>query len=66
MTLASNGSYPVTIRVVAAIIRRGDRYLVCQRPAGKRHGGLWEFPGGKLLEGDHGPACGHRERIPQP
>jgi len=35
-------------RVVAAVIRRGDEYLICQRPAHKRHGGLWEFPGGKL------------------
>ncbi len=35
------------IRVVAAVIDRGDRLLVCQRPVHKRHGGLWEFPGGK-------------------
>ena len=40
------------IRVVAAVIRRGDRMLVCQRPAHKRHGGLWEFPGGKLEAGE--------------
>ena len=35
------------IRVVAAVIGHGDRLLMCQRPAHKRHGGLWEFPGGK-------------------
>lgn len=35
------------VRVLAAVIARGGRYLVCQRPAHKRHGGLWEFPGGK-------------------
>jgi 8-oxo-dGTP pyrophosphatase MutT (NUDIX family) len=29
------------------VISRGDRLLVCQRPPEKRHGGLWEFPGGK-------------------
>jgi mutator protein MutT len=34
-------------RVVAAVITRGDRLLVCQRPLHKRYGGLWEFPGGK-------------------
>ena len=34
--------------VLAAVIQRDDRYLVCQRPAHKRHGTLWEFPGGKL------------------
>lgn len=40
------------IRVLAAVVRAGDRYLVCQRPAHKRHGGLWEFPGGKLEAGE--------------
>lgn len=37
-----------SIPVLAAVIYRDGRYLVCQRPAHKRHGGLWEFPGGKL------------------
>lgn len=36
------------IYVVAAVIKRGDAYLICRRPHEKRHGGLWEFPGGKL------------------
>jgi 8-oxo-dGTP diphosphatase len=36
------------VPVLAAVIRRGDRYLLAERPAHKRHGGLWEFPGGKL------------------
>jgi 8-oxo-dGTP diphosphatase len=40
------------IRVLAAVIRRGDRILLCKRPAHKRHGGLWEFPGGKLENGE--------------
>jgi len=38
--------------VVAAVIRDGDRVLVCRRPEGKRHGGLWEFPGGKVEDGE--------------
>ncbi len=42
----------VTIPVVAAVISRGERLLVCQRPLGKRHGGLWEFPGGKVGPGE--------------
>jgi mutator protein MutT len=37
------------IDVVAAVMHRQGRYLVGQRPHHKRHGGLWEFPGGKLL-----------------
>src|SRR5690606_3172329 len=40
------------IRVVASVIERGDRLLVCQRPAHKRHGAPWEFPGGKVEEGE--------------
>jgi 8-oxo-dGTP diphosphatase len=36
-----------TVNVVAAVIRRGGRLLICKRPASKRHGELWEFPGGK-------------------
>ena len=38
--------------VLAAVIQRGTSYLVCRRPADKRHGGLWEFPGGKLELGE--------------
>jgi mutator protein MutT len=40
------------IHVVAAVISREGRYLACRRPAHKRHGGLWEFPGGKLEPGE--------------
>jgi mutator protein MutT len=38
--------------VLAAVVRRNDQYLVCQRPVHKRHGGLWEFPGGKAESGE--------------
>jgi 8-oxo-dGTP diphosphatase len=34
--------------VIAAVIKHNDKLLVCKRPEHKRHGGLWEFPGGKL------------------
>ena len=52
---------PEQIRVVAAVIRRGDTLLVCQRPAHKRHGGLWEFPGGKCEPGESDVAAIRRE-----
>lgn len=39
-------------RVIAAVIRRDDTLLICRRPAHKRHGGLWEFPGGKCELGE--------------
>jgi 8-oxo-dGTP pyrophosphatase MutT (NUDIX family) len=49
---ATPGEESETIPVVAAVIRRGDRFLLARRPEGKRHGGMWEFPGGKLLPGE--------------
>ena len=45
-------SAPASVRVVAAVVARGDALLVCQRPPHKRHGGLWEFPGGKCEPGE--------------
>ena len=50
-----------TVHVVAAVVRRGDRYLVGRRPEAKRHGGLWEFPGGKVLEGESPFEAARRE-----
>jgi len=49
------GGAPTTrapIPVVAAVIHREGRYLLGRRPLAKRHGGLWEFPGGKVDEGE--------------
>lgn len=40
------------LSVVAAVIQRDGKLLVCQRPAHKRHGTLWEFPGGKLEQNE--------------
>jgi 8-oxo-dGTP diphosphatase len=40
------------IQVMAAVITRADQFLLCERPAHKRHGGLWEFPGGKVEPGE--------------
>jgi 8-oxo-dGTP diphosphatase len=36
------------IKVLAAIIERQGRVLICRRPAHKAFGGKWEFPGGKM------------------
>jgi 8-oxo-dGTP diphosphatase len=36
------------IRVVAGIIERDAKVLICQRRAGKALGLKWEFPGGKM------------------
>ena len=49
------------ISVLAAVIRDGDKYLLCKRPSAKRHGGLWEFPGGKLEAGESLEDAARRE-----
>ena len=38
--------------VVAALIWAGGRFMVCQRPAHKARGLLWEFVGGKVEPGE--------------
>ena len=38
--------------VAVALTDRDGRVLVAQRPAGKEHAGLWEFPGGKVETGE--------------
>ena len=38
--------------VVAALIWQGERFLICQRPAHKKRGLLWEFVGGKTESGE--------------
>lgn len=50
-----------SVRVIAAVIERDGKLLVCQRPAHKRHGGLWEFPGGKLEPGEDDETAARRE-----
>lgn len=49
------------IRVVAAVIQRDGRYLLCRRPLHKRHGRMWEFPGGKIEKGESDFAATSRE-----
>ena len=47
--------------VVAAVIRKGGRVLICKRPEGKKRALLWEFPGGKPLPGEPSSAALARE-----
>ena len=49
------------MRVVAAVLRREGRYLLGLRPERKRHGGLWEFPGGKVDPGESTLDAARRE-----
>lgn len=38
--------------VVAALIWNVDKFMICQRPAHKARGLLWEFVGGKVEPGE--------------
>ena len=40
------------INVVAALIWKGDKFMICQRPSHKARGLMWEFVGGKVEEGE--------------
>lgn len=47
--------------VAAALIWEKDRFMICQRPAHKARGLLWEFVGGKLEPGETGQQALVRE-----
>ena len=47
--------------VTAAVIQQDGLLLIAQRPADGLLGGLWEFPGGKVKEGEDLATCLRRE-----
>jgi mutator protein MutT len=49
------------IVVVAAIIEHDDRFLVTRRQNGVHLAGYWEFPGGKVADGESHAAALRRE-----
>lgn len=49
------------IRVAAAVIQDRGRVFIARRAPGKRQAGLWEFPGGKLEDGESPAQCLVRE-----
>jgi 8-oxo-dGTP diphosphatase len=49
------------VEVVAALIWQGEKFMICQRPAHKARGLLWEFVGGKVEPGETGEQALVRE-----
>lgn len=49
------------VEVTAGVISHDEKILVCQRAAGSRHAGKWEFPGGKREPGESLEQCLRRE-----
>jgi 8-oxo-dGTP diphosphatase len=54
-------SVRLVLVVACALIDPDGRVLIAQRPADKRMGGLWEFPGGKIETGERPEDCLIRE-----
>ena len=44
---------PIVLVAAAALVDAQGRVLLAQRPVGKSMAGLWEFPGGKVQEGEN-------------
>ncbi|HXW71427.1 MAG TPA: (deoxy)nucleoside triphosphate pyrophosphohydrolase [Methylocella sp.] len=63
LTAATGREPRVKLLLVAAValVDEGCRVLIAQRPASKSMGGLWEFPGGKVEEGERPEAALIRE-----
>lgn len=40
------------VQVAAAVLLRGDEFMLACRPEGKVYAGYWEFPGGKVEPGE--------------
>lgn len=49
------------VEVVAALIWQGNKFMICQRPAHKTRGLMWEFVGGKVEAGETGEQALVRE-----
>lgn len=54
---------PERIVVVAAVVERNGRFLVTRRLDGTHLAGCWEFPGGKVHEGETQEAALAREML---
>ncbi|MBI3683866.1 MAG: (deoxy)nucleoside triphosphate pyrophosphohydrolase [Acidobacteria bacterium] len=60
-TEQERGRRPYRIHVVAGLIEREGKLLICQRKNGQRHPLKWEFPGGKVEKGESPRAALARE-----
>jgi 8-oxo-dGTP diphosphatase len=52
---------PLVLVAAVALVDPDGRVLLAQRPEGKSMAGLWEFPGGKVHDGETPEACLIRE-----
>ncbi len=50
--MSEHQQQPILLVSACALLDRDNRVLLAQRPQGKHMAGLWEFPGGKVEEGE--------------
>jgi 8-oxo-dGTP diphosphatase len=60
-TLKAPAPLPIVLVAAVALVDADGRVLIAQRPEGKSMAGLWEFPGGKVQEGETPEAALIRE-----
>ena len=58
---AQDDSVTILLVVAAALVNAKNEILIAQRPTGKRLAGKWEFPGGKVEQGESPEAALARE-----
>ena len=58
---AARGGKPVVLVSAVALVDVDGRVLIARRPEGKAMAGLWEFPGGKVHDGETPEAALIRE-----
>ena len=49
---APEGALPMVLVAAGALVDADGRVLIAKRPEGKAMAGLWEFPGGKVGDGE--------------
>jgi mutator protein MutT len=49
------------VRIAIAVVEHNDLFLIGQRPEGVAMAGLWEFPGGKVEDGETPAEAAQRE-----
>lgn len=59
--MAATPAKPILLVAAAALVDVDNRVLIAQRPEGKSMAGLWEFPGGKVHDGETPEAALVRE-----
>lgn len=50
--MSEDNSKPIVLVAACALIDTDNRILIAQRPEGKSMAGMWEFPGGKVEDGE--------------